>query len=256
MGDYPAVAIEVIAQLGGVLVDACGIGPGVRVLDIAAGAGNVAIPAARTGATVVASDLTPEIVDVGRLAAARAGVEIEWQIADAEDLPCGDGEFDTVVSCVGVMFAPHHQASADELVRVCRPGGTVGLINWTPEGFVGQLFAAMRPFAASPAPGAQPPPLWGDPDHVRGLFGDRVTDIQAQRRLLTVDRFASPEEFREFFKNNYGPAVAVYRRVADDPESVAALDRALDQLAWRYRCETGAFTMDWEYLLFTARKCG
>ena len=177
MGDYAAVATEVISPLGPVLVDAAGVGPGDRVLDVAAGAGNVAIPAALTGATVVASDLTPDLLETGRQHAEKQGAELEWRQADAEDLPFGDGEFDTVLSCVGVMFAPHHQESADELVRVCRPGGTIGLVSWTPEGFIGQMFATMKPYAPPPPPGAQPPPLWGREEHVRELFGDRVTDV-------------------------------------------------------------------------------
>ena len=134
---------------------------------MAAGSGNAAIPAARTGASVVACDLTPELLEAGQREAARLGVRLRWQPGDAEDLPFAGDEFDTVLSCLGVMFAPHHQASADELIRVCRPGGTIGLLNWTPEGFIGQLFATMRPYAPPLPPGAQPPPLWGREEHVR-----------------------------------------------------------------------------------------
>jgi ubiquinone/menaquinone biosynthesis C-methylase UbiE len=123
-GDYNAVATEVVAGVGPALVQACGIRPGDRVLDVAAGSGNAAIPAALAGATVVASDLTPELLETGRRQAEQQGLEIEWRQADAEALPFADGEFDVVMSALGVMFAPHHQASADELVRVCRPGGT------------------------------------------------------------------------------------------------------------------------------------
>ena len=144
-GDYPTLAAELISELGPILVSAAGVRDGQLVLDVAAGSGNVAIPAARTGASVVASDLTPELFDAGRTAAGE--LEIDWRQADVEALPFPDAAFDTVLSCVGVMFAPHHQVSADELVRVCRPGGTLGLINWTPEGFIGQLFATMKPFS-------------------------------------------------------------------------------------------------------------
>src|SRR5688500_19125855 len=135
LGDYPAVAAEIIPELGDALVTACDVGPGDRVLDVGAGSGNAAIPAALAGATVIASDLTPDLLETGRQDAAKAGARLEWRQADAEALPFGDAEFDTVLSCVGVMFAPHHQASAEELVRVTRPGGTIGLLNWTPEGF-------------------------------------------------------------------------------------------------------------------------
>jgi SAM-dependent methyltransferase len=253
-GDYPAVASEVIPDLGPVLVQACGVRRGDRVLDIAAGSGNAAIPAALEGASVVASDLTPELLETGRRQAESRGVEIEWRQADAESLPFADGEFDAVISCVGVMFAPHHQASADELVRVCRPGGRIGLLSWTPEGFIGEMFATMKPYAPPPPPGAQPPPLWGNEDHVRELLGDRVTDVVARRQELRVDRFDSPEAFRDFFKTHYGPTIAAYKGIADDPDRVAALDRDLVELARRYDVGTVATELDWEYLLLTARK--
>ncbi|MFE1994522.1 class I SAM-dependent methyltransferase [Streptomyces parvulus] len=251
LGDYPAVARNVVAGLGPALVAACGIEAGDRVLDVAAGSGNASIPAALAGGDVVASDLTPELLDVGQREAEARGAAVSWQEADAEDLPFEDGSFDTVMSCVGVMFAPHHQAAADELVRVCRPGGTIGLLSWTPEGFVGKMFAIMKPYAPPPPPGAQPPPLWGREDHVQTLLGDRVTDVEAHRRSLRVDAFGGPEEFRAFFKSAYGPTISVYRNLADDPERTAALDAALLDLA-RGALQDGA--LDWEYLLLTARR--
>jgi SAM-dependent methyltransferase len=254
LGNYSAVATEIIQDLGPILVEASAVQPGQRVLDVAAGSGNVAIPAALTGASVVASDLTPELFEAGRRLAAARGADVEWQQADAEALPFADNEFDTVLSCVGVMFAPHHQVAADELVRVCRPGGTVGVINWTPEGFIGQLFATMKPYAPPPPPGAQPPPLWGNEDHVRALLGDRVTDVTARRQTVRVDNFDAPEDFREYFKTNYGPTIAVYRSIAADPDRVAALDRELADLARRFDVGTGTTTLDWEYLLLIARK--
>ncbi|WP_328761418.1 MULTISPECIES: class I SAM-dependent methyltransferase [unclassified Streptomyces] len=253
LGDYSAVAKEVVGALGPVLVEACGVKRGDRVLDIAAGSGNAAIPAALAGGDVIASDLTPELMDVGQREAAARGAELRWQEADAEALPFADGAFDTVMSCVGVMFAPHHQDTADELLRVCRPGGTIGLISWTPEGFIGHMFTTMKPYAPPPPPGAQPPPLWGREEHVRELLGDRVTGVEARRQAVRVDRFAEPADFRAFFKATYGPTIAVYRNIADDPEKTAALDRALDELAG------GALqdgVMEWEYLLVTARRSG
>ena len=254
MGDYHAVATEIIQSLGPILVEASGVGPGDRVLDVGAGSGNAAIPAALAGATVIASDLTPDLLETGRQDAAKVGARLEWRQADAEALPFGDAEFDAVLSCVGVMFAPHHQASADELVRVTRPGGTIGLLNWTPEGFIGQMFATMKPYAPPPPPGAQPPPLWGSEAHVRELFGDRVSDVDARVQSLTVDLFDSPEQFRDYFKRNYGPTIAVYRFIADDPERVEALDRDLADLASRFGLGNGSKTFEWEYLLLTARR--
>jgi SAM-dependent methyltransferase len=254
LGDYAAVASEVIASLGPLLVNATGITAGQRIHDVAAGSGNVAIPAARAGAEVVASDLTPELLERGRKDAEAEGLTITWQTVDAEAQPFADGEFDAVVSCVGVMFAPHHQLAADELVRTCRSGGTIGVLSWTPEGFIGQMFATMKPYAAPPPPGAQPPPLWGPVDHVRELFGERVEDLHAVQQDLVVDVFATPEEFREFFKTNYGPTIAVYRTIADDPEKVTALDRDLVALAERFDRGDGHTVLDWEYLLVTARR--
>jgi SAM-dependent methyltransferase len=253
-GDYPRLAHELIAELGPTLVEAAGVRRGDRVLDVAAGAGNAAIPAALAGATVVASDLTPELLESGRREAVELGADLEWQEGDAEALPFGDGEFDAVLSCLGVMFAPHHQPSADELVRVSRPGGTIGLLSWTPEGFIGQMFATMKPYAPPPPHGAQPPPLWGREDHVRALFGDRVTDVVARRQTLQVDHFERPEDFRDYFKAFYGPTIAVYRAIADDRERVSALDADLADLARRFDRGTGGTVMDWEYLLLTARR--
>ena len=255
-GDYPALASELVLDLGAILVDACGIRTKQRVLDVAAGSGNAAIPAAMMGAKVIASDLTPELFDAGRHQAADRGVELEWMEADAESLPFGDNEFDVVMSCLGVMFAPHHQAGADELVRVCKPGGTIGLLNWTPEGFVGKMLAAMKPFAPPPPPGAQPPPLWGDENHVRELFGDKITDIKAEKRTVAIHSFHQPEDFLRYFKSHYGPTISVYKFLAGDEEKIKALDQALTELADSFGDAHGdaAWQMEWEYLLLTARK--
>src|SRR5918998_5751708 len=223
-GSYETVVNEFVAPLGPILVQAAGVKPSDRVLDVAAGTGSASIPAAETGARVVASDLTPELLEIGRRDAEARGISLDWRTADAEALPFGDDEFDAVLSCIGVMFAPHHQAAADELIRVCRPGGTIAVLSWTPEGFIGQLFAAMKPFAPPPPPGASPAPLWGRADHVRTLFGDRVTGLVAHQQSLRVDRFADGAELRDFMKANYGPTIAVYRFIADDPAKVAALD--------------------------------
>jgi SAM-dependent methyltransferase len=254
LGDYPALAADIIPDLGKVLAQACGVRRGDRVLDVAAGSGNAAIPAAQAGARVVACDLTPELLEAGQRQAAQHSAELQWRQADAEALPFADGEFDTVMSCLGVMFAPHHQASADELVRVCRPGGTIGLLSWTPEGFIGQMFATMKPYVPPPPPGVQPPPLWGHEDHVRSLLGSGVTEVTAQQRTVRVSHFTHPEDFRDYFKARYGPTIAAYRGIADDPERTAALDHDLAELARRHDHGASTTVMDWEYLLLTARK--
>jgi ubiquinone/menaquinone biosynthesis C-methylase UbiE len=252
LGNYPELAADIIADLGTTIVDALGIGAGERVLDIAAGAGNAAIPAAQAGAQVVASDLTPELLMAGKRRADELGVQLDWRQADAEALPFADAEFDTVMSTVGIMFAPHHEASANELLRVLRPGGKIGLINWTPEGFIGQMFATMKPYAPPPPPGATPPPRWGDEAHVRSLFGDRVTEFTATKRTVAVTRFDTAEQLRDYFKARYGPTIVTYRNLADDAERVAALDRDFVDLIRRF--DSGSTDLEWEYVLVTARK--
>jgi SAM-dependent methyltransferase len=251
LGNYDAVSTEVIAPLGRRLVEATGIDAGQHVLDVAAGTGNAALPAARTGADVVASDVTQALLDVGRRAAEAEGLDLDWRADDAQALPYDDGEFDAAISCVGVMFAPRHQDAADQLVRVVRPGGRVGLISWTPEGFIGRMFATMKPYAPAPPAGAQPPPLWGDEAHVRGLLRDRVTDVVAVRERLSVDRFATGAEFRDFFKAVYGPTIAVYASIAGDPARVVELDAALAALGDEALHDG---RMEWEYLLLTCRR--
>jgi ubiquinone/menaquinone biosynthesis C-methylase UbiE len=168
-------------------------------------------------------------------------------------LPFGDAGFDVVTSCVGVMFAPHHERAAAEIARVTRPGGRLGLISWTPEGFIGQMFGVMKPYAAPPPPGATPPPLWGREEHVRGLLGDRFEDFAAERRTV-AETFPWPSDFREFFKANYGPNIATYRFIGDDPQRVASLDAALDALAAEHSDASGR--MEWEYLSVTAVRAG
>jgi SAM-dependent methyltransferase len=250
-GSYPTVVDDVVYPLGGILVETVDVHRGQRVLDVAAGTGTSAIPAARRGAEVTATDLTPELLDVGRAATQTDGLALTWQTADAEALPYADAAFDVVLSSIGVMFAPHHQQAADELVRVCRPGGTIGVLSWTPEGFIGQMFATMKPYAPPPPPGASPAPLWGRADHVRDLFGDRVSDLVARQQTLRVDRFADGAEFRDFFKRNYGPTIAVYRSLSADPAKAEALDADLAALGDRF-LQDGV--MSWEYLLVTARR--
>lgn len=251
LGDYHAVATELIAPLGPRLTQAAGIGAGQHVIDVAAGTGNAALPAARTGADVVASDVTEALLDLGRRDAEAEGLDLDWRVDDAQALPYDDGEFDAAISCVGVMFAPRHQDAADELVRVVRPGGRIGLLSWTPEGFIGQMFATMKPYAPPPPPGAQPPPLWGAESHVRDLLGDRVDGVEAVREHLPVTRFGSGAEFRDFFKATYGPTIMVYRTLADTPDRVAELDAALAALGDEALSEG---RMEWEYLLLTATR--
>lgn len=255
-GDYPSMVETFLLPLGPRLVDACGIGEGDRVLDIAAGTGNAAIEAAKRGATVVASDLTPELFEAGRARAEAAGVELEWAEADAENLPFEDESFDVVISSIGVMFAPHHQEAADELVRVCRPGGKIALLSWTPEGMIGALFRTMGPFAPAPPPGAQPPPLWGGEGHLGELFGERVELELVERDLLEVTAFERPDDYGEHFKERYGPTL-VARANAEKDERADEFDQALSEFCgeWNRGSEDNAH-FEMEYLVAVGRKRG
>jgi ubiquinone/menaquinone biosynthesis C-methylase UbiE len=248
-GDYPSMVETFLLPLGPRLVEMCAIGPGMRVLDVAAGTGNASIPAAKTGADVTASDLTPELLEAGRARAQAEGVELEWTEANAEQLPFEDASFDVVMSSIGAMFAPRHQAVADELVRVCRPGGTIGMLNWTPEGMIGGLFRTMGPFAPPPPPGATPAPQWGSEDHVRELFGDRVDFRTLDREMLEITAFQHPHDYGTHFKERYGPTIAAQanaRRNDQEAEFNAAVDAFCDE--WNLGSEDAA-RFEQEYLV-------
>jgi SAM-dependent methyltransferase len=248
-GDYPSMVETFLLPLGPRLVAACAIGPGTQVLDVAAGTGNASLPAARLGAHVTASDLTPELLAAGRLRAEAEGLELEWVEGDAEDLPFADGAFDVVMSSIGAMFAPHHAVAAGELVRVCRPGGTLGLLSWTPEGMLGALFRTMGPFMPPPPPGAQPPPLWGSEAHLRELFGDRVELRRAERQSLEITAFARPRDYAEHFKARYGPTILARANAARDGRE-REFDDALDRFCEEWNCgSAGAARFEREYLL-------
>ncbi len=201
-GDYSVIAatIPIISEQ---LVDSADIRAGSRVLDVAGGSGNTALAAARAGAEVVSLDYVPELLERSRERAAAERLPVETVVGDAEDLPFGDGDFDAVVSAVGVMFAPDHQRTANELLRVTRPGGTIALANWAPDGFIGELFRTTAAHVPPPA-GLQPPGLWGTEDHVRHLLGSGVSDLRAVRRTYTF-RYRSPEHFVDTFRAWYGP---------------------------------------------------
>jgi SAM-dependent methyltransferase len=248
-GDYPSMVETFLLPLGPTLVEACAITSEMRVLDVAAGTGNASIPAAKAGAQVTASDLTPELFDAGRRRAEQEGVELEWVQADAEHLPFEDESFDVVISSIGAMFAPHHQQVADELVRVCRPGGTIGMLNWTPEGMIGSLFRTMGPFAPTPPPGASSPPLWGSEDHMRELFGDRVAWRTLERDVLEITAFEHPRDYGEHFKARYGPTI-VARANASSTGREAEFDDALDRFCdeWNHGTAEQA-RFEKEYLL-------
>ena len=251
-GDYHRFAKTLVWEVGPVLVEACGISAGQRVLDVAAGTGNVAIRAAETGASVVASDLTPENFAAGKSEALARGVELEWVQADAEALPFGDAEFDVVTSSFGAMFAPDQQRVADELIRVCRPGGTIGLANFTPEGHGGEFFTLLAKYLPPPPTGARSPLLWGDEEHVRGLFGDRVESLRMTRETY-VEHATTPTAYCELFNQTFGPIVMLRASLG---ERTADFDHEFLRYASRSnRSAPGtAAEYEYEYLLVIARK--
>jgi SAM-dependent methyltransferase len=244
LGDYHAFATASLWDFGPLLVTACGISPGQRVLDVAAGTGNVAIRAAEAGADVVASDLTPENFAAGRREASAHGVQLEWVEADAEALPFGDDEFDVVTSSVGVIFAPDQQRVADELLRVCRPGGMIGLIALVPAGAALDLFELLTRYEQVPLIAAESALAWGREEQVRELFGDRVASLSLEHRFVEPNPLADAARL----KTTHPVLVTLYRDLAGQPDRVAALDRDLAALA-RHGHDDGQ-----ELLLITARK--
>ena len=256
LGDFPKVARATIGPTGPLLVEACAIGPGQRVLDVAAGAGNVAIPAARAGAEVVASDLTPELLDAGRAVAAAEGLALEWVVADAQALPFADGAFDVVTSSFGAIFAPDHAKTAAELLRVCRPGGTIGLLTWPPDGWTADFFTRHAAFGPPPPPDFQPPVLWGEERHLRELLGPGTSELTVERRTVVLDQFADPEALVAFYRANFGPVIASFAQLADDPERAAELERTLVEFARETDLggADGRSRWELEYLLVVARR--
>lgn len=256
LGDYNRFTTELDSQLGRDLVEASDIGAGQRVLDVASGSGNVAIRAAEAGADVVASDITVANMKAGAREADRRGVELEWIEADAQALPFGDAEFDVITSAVGAMFAPDQHAVADELLRVCRPGGTIAMANFTPDGLAAKFFGVIGPFLPPPPHNAQSPLLWGDPSHVRKLFGDRVSTFEANERELVETMPGPPLEYCTFYKQTFGPVIAAYASVEGDPERTADLDREFLDFATKANTgpPEGPTQLRFEYLLLLARK--
>jgi SAM-dependent methyltransferase len=205
-GDYAAVARLMDEVPPAHMLSVVGVDAGHRVLDVATGTGNVALRAARSGAQVTGLDLTPELLDVAAERAAALGTEVEWVQGDAEALPFPDRSFDRVLSAFGVQFAPRHQITARELVRICRPGGAIALANWTSDGFVGQMFAILGRYLPAPPAFASPPPLWGSEEHVRKLFSPWAVTFEFERGLL-ANTFGSVEEWLQFYETNYGPTI-------------------------------------------------
>ncbi|MFN8092303.1 MAG: methyltransferase domain-containing protein [Vicinamibacteria bacterium] len=201
-GDFGRIGVT-LQIVGESLCEAVDLLSTERVLDVAAGDGNASLAAARRFAHVVSTDYVPELLDQGRRRADAERVELAFRVADAEDLPFPEGSFDVVLSTFGVMFAPQQERAADEMLRVVRPGGRIGLASWTPEGFIGKLFGVVRGFVPPPA-GLRSPMAWGQETRLVELFGPRAADLRTERKNF-VFRYRSPEHFVDFFRTYYGP---------------------------------------------------
>ncbi|HKE48523.1 MAG TPA: class I SAM-dependent methyltransferase [Rhodanobacteraceae bacterium] len=224
-GDY-AVIGTTLQIVGETLAEACDIRWDERVLDVAAGNGNATLAAARRGARVTSTDYVPELLDRGAERARAERLDVQFQAADAEALPFADASYDVVLSTFGVMFAPDHERAAREMARVCRPGGRIGLANWTPNGFIGQVFKVLGRHLPPP-PGVQPPSLWGTEAHLRELFGDAIGALDIAPRVFNF-RYRSPAHFIEIFRTWYGPVHKAFAALA--PEKAKALEHDLTDL--------------------------
>ncbi len=194
----------------------------------------------------------PSLLDVARERAAEAGADIEWVEGDAEALPFADESFDTVLSVLGVQFAPRHEVTARELVRVTRPGGEIVVCSWTPAGFIGQVFKTMRPHMPKPPEGASPPPLWGSEEHVSGLFAGTGVELEFEKRTVAFEH-TSPESFVEFMADNYGPMLKAREKLSADGRW-EDLRADLVELSERSNTDDRAFSAPSEYLVVHGRK--
>jgi SAM-dependent methyltransferase len=224
-GDY-AVIGTTLQLVGERLAEACDLRWDEKVLDVAAGNGNASLAAARRGCNVTSTDYVPELLKRGDERARAERLSIIFQVADVEALPFFDGAFDAVLSTFGVMFAPDHAQAASEMSRVCHPGGRIGLANWTPQGFVGQMFKILGRHVPPP-PGAAPPSSWGDEEQLRRLFGDDARSFNVSRQRFNF-RYRSPAHFIEVFRTWYGPVHKAFASL--EPDAAAALENDLTGL--------------------------
>jgi SAM-dependent methyltransferase len=243
-GDY-AVVGTTLQIVGEQLCEALDVSAGKKVLDVAAGNGNVTLAAARRWCDVVSTDYVPSLLERGRLRAAAEGLSVKFEEADAEALPFAEASFDIVVSTFGVMFTPNQDKAAAELLRVCKSGGKIGLANWTPEGFIGQLFKTLGKYLPPPA-GAKSPALWGTEARIREMFGPAAVSIKAERLNFNF-RYRSPEHFLDVFKNYYGPMLKAFAAL-DAANQHGLRNDLLALIARMNRAEDGTMIVPSEYL--------
>ncbi|HYJ66927.1 MAG TPA: methyltransferase domain-containing protein [Nocardioidaceae bacterium] len=249
-GDYGKVAWLTV-PLAEQLCESIQLRPGSTVLDVATGTGHVALAAARRFCHTTGIDYVPALVEVAEARAAAEGLDIDYRVADAENLPFSDASFDFVMSAIGVMFTADHERAARELTRVCRPEGRIGLASWTPTGFVGQLLKTVGKHVPPP-PGAKPPTRWGSEDGIRELLGDQSSELHLSTTTAT-QRFLSPEHFADFFVTQYGPTLKASEQLSDDGKQAFRADLiALANDA--NRANDGTLVCDWDYLVAVATR--
>jgi SAM-dependent methyltransferase len=249
-GDFSRVGANIVIVAEN-LAEAANVRAGDRVLDVACGAGNGAIAAARRSwEPAVGLDYVPALLERARERAEAERLDAEFVEGDAQELPFDDASFDVVLSIYGAMFAPDQQRTAAELVRVCRPGGTIAMANWTPDGFIGQMFKTVAKHAPPP-PGVAPPVLWGTEDHLRELFGDRISSLEVERRLFN-GRFRDPEHMIGFFRTYFGPTKVAFERVGEEGADALAAD--LRELAEHWSVDDRTLVTPGEYLEVVATR--
>ncbi|MDX6689014.1 MAG: hypothetical protein QOG15_471 [Solirubrobacteraceae bacterium] len=252
-GDWDQVADFISVAGPDLLHRIGGIGPGVRLLDIGTGSGgSVAIPAAQRGADVVGCDVTDAWFPAAQRRAEEAGVDdIEWVVGDAVELPFEDGSFDIVTSTFGHMFAPDQPAAAAELVRVCKPGGTIGLACWTPEGVTGRMFGSIASLMPPPPEGFRPPVFWGSEPHVTELLEPLGVTLDMQRTTLRIE-FDDPEAQADHYEKNFGPLVMAKAAIGEEnwPQAREMFQAFLRDINDR---DDGGMGADWEYLVTIGR---
>jgi len=252
-GDYAAVADEITEPVAARLVERIGIAAGQAVLDVATGTGNVALRTAAAGARTTGLDLAPELLDTARSRARDLDLGVEWIAGDAEELPFPDESFDRVFSAFGVQFAPRHRQVADELVRVCKPGGAIVLANWTPEGQVGDLFRIMSRYLPALPAYASPPAQWGDETHVRELFDGNGVALELERTTTPV-RFDSAEDYVAFMETYYGPTLKARERLTGEGRWEECRRELVAMMEGRNEAADGRLLVPAEYLLVVARR--
>jgi SAM-dependent methyltransferase len=250
-GDYPELArtIESVAEQ---VVERARAKAGDKLLDVATGSGNVAIPAALAGAEVTGLDLTPKLLDVARERAAEAGVQIAFVEGDAEELPFDDRSFDRVTSCFGVMFAPRQDLAASELVRVARPGGRIVVAAWTPEGLTGRMFKTVGSYMPPPPPELTPPIMWGSEEHVRSLFAASGAELSFERQHVTFEH-DSPEGWLEYNEKVLGPTILAKKALEPAGEWGALRAELVQLYVAANETDDGGFRARAEYLLTVAQ---